>query len=218
MTFEVVGFVHDYGNPQFGFWLPVDSALDIYDDFQALGTALWIDPEDLEQAREDMLRLGMKPGEWFEQDQIREVSFQIFDRTFAITSALNTLTLIVAAIALLAALMAVHQNRLVDYGHWRALGVRWTEWTTILGLPLLLMILCALIASVPLGYALSWLLIHQLNVIAFGWTMPLLWSWQPVLNLGLVTLLLVLVTLGVALVRTKLNLSRSVRQLSGSEL
>ena len=67
---------------------------------------------------------------------MKRISFQIFDRTFAITNALNTLTLLVAAIALLAALMAVHQSRLVDYGHWRAIGMQWSgvvlrAWTAV---------------------------------------------------------------------------------------
>ena len=156
------------------------------------------------------------PGDWLEQDAVKKISFQIFDRTFAITTALNTLTLLVAAIALLSALMAVHQSRLVDYGHWRAIGVRWTAWFCILGVPLLLMVLCTLLLAIPLGYGLSWLLIHQLNVIAFGWTMPLVWSWQPVINLAALTAVIVLVTLTVALVRTRRNVSQAVRQMSGA--
>ena len=53
--------------------------------------------------------------------------------------------------------------------------------------------------SVPLGALLSWLLIHDLNVVSFGWTMPMLWSPMPALRLlvlvaGLLVLVLALVT------------------------
>ena len=213
--FQVVGFVHDYGNPEFSFWLPEEVLRTYFGRLRTLGTSLWINSE-IEVAREGLRSLGLKPGDWLEQDGVKKISFQIFDRTFAITSALNTLTLLVAAIALLSALMAVHQSRLVDYGHWRAIGVRWEEWFCILGLPLLLMVLCTLLLAIPLGYVLSWLLIHQLNVIAFGWTMPLVWSWQPVIELAALTTIIVLATLTVALVRTRRNVNQAVRQMSGA--
>ena len=213
--FEVVGFTHDYGNPEYSFWLPENVARAHFEYLRPLGTAVWISG-DLETVREALKTLGFKPGDYLEQDRVKQISFQIFDRTFAITSALNTLTLLVAAIALLSALMAVHQSRLVDYGHWRAIGVRWIEWFYVLGLPLLLMLICTLLVAIPLGYALSWLLIHQLNVIAFGWTMPLIWSWQPVINLASLTTIIVGITLVVALLRTRRNIDQAVRQLSGA--
>lgn len=213
--FQVVGFVHDYGNPEFAFWLPTQTAEKYFENLRPIGTAVWINA-DLEEVRKELTSLGLRPGEWLEQDNVKRISFQIFDRTFAITNALNTLTLLVAAIALLAALMAVHQSRLVDYGHWRAIGMRWSEWFYVLGLPLLLMMLCTLLLAIPLGYALSWLLIHQLNVIAFGWTMPLVWSWQPVLNLSVLTTLIVAVTLSIALLRTRRSLDQAVRQITGA--
>ena len=213
--FQVVGFVHDYGNPEFSFWLPEEVARTYFGPLRTIGTGLWINSE-VEVAREGLRSLGLKPGDWLEQDGVKKISFQIFDRTFAITSALNTLTLLVATIALLSALLAVHQSRLVDYGHWRAIGVRWTEWFCILGLPLLLMVLCTLSLAIPLGYVLSWLLIHQLNVIAFGWTMPLVWSWQPIIYLAALTTAIVGVTLIVALVRTRRNVNQAVKQMSGA--
>lgn len=213
--FEVVGFIHDYGNPEFAFWLPKTIALEEFSGFRKLGVGVWIKPGSLESAQAYFEDSGMKPGDWFEQESIRAISLTIFDRTFAITQALNSLTLLVAAIALLAALLAVHQSRTVDYGHWRAIGVRWNEWFLILGIPLLLMIACTIVAAIPLGYILSWLLIHQLNVIAFGWTMDLLWDWQPIINLSLITFALVALTLIISLLRTRVTLSASVRQLGG---
>ena len=213
--FEVVGFLHDYGNQKFSFWLPQVVARTYFDHLRILGTAIWINT-DIETARNELRYLGLRPGDWLEQDGIKQISFQIFDRTFAITSALNTLTLLVAAIALLSALMAVHQNRLVEYGHWRAMGVRWIEWFYVTGIPLFLMVLLTLLLAIPLGYVLSWLLIHQLNVIAFGWTMPLIWSWQPIINLGALSAVVVGVTLILALAQMRRYINRAVREMSGA--
>ena len=213
--FEVVGFLHDYGNSEFSFWLPEAVARTYFDRLRTLGTAIWINT-DIETARNELRDLGLRPGDWLEQDGVKQISFQIFDRTFAITSALNTLTLLVAATALLSSLMAVHQSRLVEYAHWRAMGVHWIEWFCVLGIPLFLTVLLTLLLAIPLGYVLSWLLIHQLNVIAFGWTMPLIWNWQPIINLAALSTVIVGVTLMLALVQTRRNINQAVRKMSGA--
>jgi len=67
-----------------------------------------------------------------------------------------------------------------------------------------------------MGLLLSWLLIGKLNVIAFGWTMPLLWSWIPVTELALLTLFIVTLTLLVAALRVRQTLPDAIRELSGS--
>jgi len=64
---------------------------------------------------------------------------------------------------------------------------------------------------------LSWLLIVKLNVIAFGWTMPLLWSWVPVVELGLLALFIVTLTLLAAALRVRQTLPTAIRELSGSQ-
>jgi putative ABC transport system permease protein len=210
--FQVVGFRHDYGNVDFALWLPTKVAKARFANLPSRGTAIWVQPGEMQAARAGLLAVGLEPGQWLEQERVKAISFQVFDRTFAITSALNTLTLVVAGIALFAALMALHQGRLMDYGQWRALGLRWSEFLLVLGLPLIAMVLLTLLVALPLSYALSWLLIHQLNVIAFGWTMPLLWSWQPVCSLGALTLSITVLTLVVSLFITQRHLMLAVRQ------
>ena len=74
------------------------------------------------------------------QDDIRLLAFAIFDRTFAITAILNTLTLLVAGIALFAAMVSLHQARLREYARWRAMGLFYSEWLSIVALPLVLML------------------------------------------------------------------------------
>src|SRR5262249_61527321 len=54
---------------------------------------------------------------------LREVSLEIFDRTFAITGVLRTLSLVVAFVGMLAALMALSLERAREVGVLRALGL-----------------------------------------------------------------------------------------------
>lgn len=213
VSFRIVGFFHDYGNSGYQFYLPSGLMRSIWPSAQRQGLALWIAEGKASEAEAQLVAAGAAPGEWIWQKDIKTISFSIFDRTFAITAALNTLTLIVAGIALLAALMAVHQSRLPEYSHWRSLGLTYPEWLKIVAVPLGLMITVTLALSLPLGFLLSWLLIHDLNVIAFGWTMPLRWSWLPALNLGLLTLGIVLVTLIIAVVQVRLRLPASLKLL-----
>lgn len=152
------------------------------------------------------------PGQWAVQADIKRLSFAIFDRTFAITATLNILTLLVAGLSLLTALLAVHQQRAPEYARWRAMGLTYSQWLKIVAAPLVLMVSITLLVSLPLGFSLSWLLINKLNVIAFGWTMPLLWSWWPLAKLATMTLGIVLATLCVAVFRVRQTLPTAIQQ------
>ena len=217
--FKIIGYVHDYGNSSLAFYLPGETVMALWPAAELLGAGLWlsdpaaqIDPDWLSSR---LSALGVKPGQWVLQGEIKRLSFAIFDRTFAITATLNTLTLLVAGLSLLTALLAVHQQRLPEYAHWRSMGVNFSQWLQIVALPLLLMLAVTLLLSLPLGFSLSWLLINKLNVIAFGWTMPLLWSWWPLAKLGILTLGIVLTTLTVSVVRVRQTLPTAIQQLAG---
>ncbi|MDH3386726.1 MAG: ABC transporter permease, partial [Gammaproteobacteria bacterium] len=125
--FEVVGVFYDYGNPYFQFYLPYQAVARNWRHYYSRGIALWLKPgnnEAMQQAEASLRALGAQPGDWISQAQVRRLSVGIFDRTFAITAAMNGLTMIVAAIALLASLLAILQERLPQFAQWRALGLR----------------------------------------------------------------------------------------------
>jgi putative ABC transport system permease protein len=215
--FRIVGFVYDYGNTDLQFYLPKQQLLALWPNAQVLGVGLWLtQPDNLDDITEQMQSLGASTGEWALQADIKRVSFAIFDRTFAITATLNVLTLLVAGLALLAALLAVHQQRLPEYAHWRSMGTAIPQWLIVIAAPLFMMLGVTLLAAIPMGLLLSWLLIVKLNVVAFGWTMPLLWSWMPVLELSVLALLIVTLTLLVAALRVRQTLPTAIRELSGS--
>ncbi|MFT7043629.1 MAG: putative ABC transport system permease protein [Candidatus Azotimanducaceae bacterium] len=216
--FRIVGFVYDYGNTDLQFYLPKQQLLGLWPEAQMLGVGLWLEqPDNLKDIAALMQSIGASSGEWALQADIKRVSFAIFDRTFAITATLNVLTLVVAGLALLAALLAVHQQRLPEYAHWRSMGTAIPQWLVVIAAPLFMMLGVTLLAAIPMGLMLSWLLIVKLNVIAFGWTMPLLWSWIPVVDLGLLALVIVTLTLLTAALRVRQTLPTAIRELSGSQ-
>jgi putative ABC transport system permease protein len=105
--------------------------------------------------------------------EIREASLAIFDRTFAITSVLRLLCLMVAIVGILSALSALALERARELAVLRAIGMTpkqvrrfVTAHTTLLGLS-------AGILSVPLGLALASFLVHVINRRSFGWSLDL---------------------------------------------
>ncbi len=197
-NYEVVGVFYDYGNPYFQFYLPEATVSAQWDHTYSRGTALWLNParaDAMQQAEARLIALGAQPGDWISQAQVRRLSVGIFDNTFAITAAMNALTMLVAAIALLASLLAILQERLPQFAQWRALGVRQREQLLLIATPLA--IFCALVwlLAIPLGALLSWVLIDKINIISFGWSMPLLWEPRPALQLAAVVALICAATL-----------------------
>ncbi len=197
-SYQVVGVFYDYGNPYFQFYLPYQVVASNWSHYYSRGIALWLNKDNnqaMQQAESSLKALGAQPGDWISQAQVRKLSVGIFDRTFAITAAMNALTMIVAAIALLASLLAILQERLPQFAQWRALGLRQGEQLLLVATPLLIFCVIAWILSIPLGALLSWVLIHKLNIISFGWSMPLVWEFSPALHLAGVVIVICALTL-----------------------
>jgi putative ABC transport system permease protein len=100
---------------------------------------------------------------------LRTQSLRIFDRTFVITDVLYWLTLGVAFIGILSAMLALQLERAREFATLRALGMTprqvgglITTQTSVIGL-------LSGIAAVPLGIVMAWVLIKVINRRAFGW-------------------------------------------------
>jgi len=104
---------------------------------------------------------------------LREASLEIFDRTFAITSVLRTLTVAVAFIGMLAALMALQLERAREIAVLRTLGLTPRQVWGLVTAETGLMGLLAGVLAVPGGLMLAGILVFVINRRSFGWTMPI---------------------------------------------
>jgi len=100
---------------------------------------------------------------------LREESLRIFDRTFVITDVLYWLTLGVAIVGILSAMLALQLERAREFATLRALGMTpaqvggmITAQTGVIGL-------LSGLASIPLGIVMAYVLIKVINRRAFGW-------------------------------------------------
>jgi putative ABC transport system permease protein len=103
---------------------------------------------------------------------VLQESMAVFDRTFRITEVLRAVSLIVAFIGVLSALMALQLERGKEYAVLRALGLTRGQIAGLISGESLLMGLLAACVAVPTGVLMAWVLIESVQQRAFGWTMP----------------------------------------------
>lgn len=102
---------------------------------------------------------------------IRDFSLQVFDRTFAITNVLRLLVIIVAFVGVFSALMALFLEKGREFAILRATGFTPQQLQRlVLGQAGLIGVLAGLLA-LPLGWLMSVVLIEIINQRSFGWTL-----------------------------------------------
>jgi putative ABC transport system permease protein len=104
---------------------------------------------------------------------VRGNAMDIFDRTFAITAALQLLATVVAFIGVLSALMSLQLERARELGVLRAVGMTVRQLWHLTLLETGLMGVAAGLLAMPTGYVLAWILIYVINVRSFGWTLQM---------------------------------------------
>jgi putative ABC transport system permease protein len=103
--------------------------------------------------------------------ELRSASMTVFDRTFAITGVLRLLTMVVAFVGILSALMAIQVERARELAVLRAIGLTPRQvWGLICGETALIGTIAGLL-SLPLGILQAFILIYVVNRRSFGWTM-----------------------------------------------
>ena len=105
--------------------------------------------------------------------RIREISLDIFDRTFVITDVLYWLALGVAVIGILGAMLALQLERARELAILRAIGMTPVQMSGLVILQTGFIGLLGGAAAIPLGLLMAWVLIEVINRRAFGWQMDM---------------------------------------------
>lgn len=101
--------------------------------------------------------------------KIRDLSLDIFDRTFIITDVLYWLAIGVAFIGILGAMLALQLERARELAILRALGMTPLQLGGMITLQTSVIGLLSGLASIPLGLVMAYVLIEVINRRAFGW-------------------------------------------------
>ncbi|MGB5197305.1 MAG: FtsX-like permease family protein [Candidatus Deferrimicrobium sp.] len=102
---------------------------------------------------------------------LREASLRVFDRTFAVTNVLRTLTILIAFVGVLSALIAIQMERSREHAVLRAIGLTPRQAWGLVAAESAVIGTVAGILAVPLGAAQALVLIRFINRRSFGWTM-----------------------------------------------
>ncbi|MGH9680317.1 MAG: ABC transporter permease, partial [Candidatus Acidiferrales bacterium] len=125
----------------------------------------------------------------FSNKDLRTEAIRIFDRTFAITYALEAVAVFVAVMGIAGALIALVIDRRREFGLLRFLGASSAQVRKLILVEAGLVGLFANAAGFALGYFLSLILVYVINKQSFGWTIR--FHWPVAVLLGALTVVYV---------------------------
>jgi putative ABC transport system permease protein len=174
--FPVAGIYYDYVASQGTITMSLATYRELWDDQALTALALRLAPgagpdavaRGLGEALAPVQQLSVRPNQ-----ALREEALVIFDRTFAITSALQVLATVVAFTGVLSALLSMQLEKQREIGILRAVGLTARQLWGLVMLETGLMGAVAGLLAMPTGLALSLILIYIINRRSFGWTLQM---------------------------------------------
>jgi putative ABC transport system permease protein len=175
-TFPVLAVIYDYSTDRGTVLIDRDLYADLWHDPQLTSLGLFLapgrDPDAVVAAMREAFA-GRDDVIVQSNAGVRGNALDIFDRTFAITAALQLLATVVAFIGVLSALMSLQLERARELGVLRATGMTLRQLWRLTLLETGLMGATAGLLAMPTGYLLAWILIYVINVRSFGWTLQM---------------------------------------------
>lgn len=184
-VFPIAGIYYDYSSSQGNAILSLDNYRRLWDDERISAAAVLLEPgtevnsitEQLKIELAGIQKLLVQPNQ-----VLREQTLTVFDRTFAITSALQLMTTVVAFIGILSAMMSLQLDKQRQLGILKAVGLTSHQMWRLTALETGLMGTVAGLLSMPAGFMLAWILVYIINRRSFGWTLQLQISPEPFLH------------------------------------
>jgi putative ABC transport system permease protein len=172
-TLEIVGIYADYGNPKGQIAVNIAALIRRFPQIPLTRLALRVTPGEVPALISSLQqKFGLDGRSLVDQATLKAESTRIFNRTFAVTAALNAFTLGVAGVALLTNLLTLANSRLPQLAPLWAIGITRRKLAAIELLKTLSVALITTLLALPLGLLVAWCLIAVVNVKAFGWRLP----------------------------------------------
>jgi putative ABC transport system permease protein len=176
-TFRIADVYYDYSSERGTILMDRDTLLRYLPDPAPSNAAIYVTPDssiagvrgEIEQASAGRRILV------FTNRDLRGEALRIFDRTFAITYALEAVAVVIAVMGVAGALLALVIDRRRELGLLRFLGATSGQVRKLIMVEAGLLGLLAAAAGVALGFALSLILIFVINKQSFGWTIRFHW-------------------------------------------
>ena len=213
--FRVVDVYYDYGSERGSLLMDRQTMLRYLPDPAPSNLAIYVASNaSVENVREEITQasVGYRVLVASNRD-LRAEAIRIFDRTFAITYALEAVAVIVAVMGIAGALLALVIDRRRELGLLRFLGAAAGQVRKQILVEAGLLGLLANFAGLALGFALSLVLIYVINKQSFGWTIRFHWPVAVLLGaISVVYIATVLAGLYPAQVAVRLNPLEAVHE------
>ena len=173
--FIVTGIWRDYARQHGAIVIERETYAALAGDRRANDAALWLNPGASAAAVTEALR-ALPGGSVLEisgPGEIRKASLAIFDRSFAVTYALEAVAVIVGLFGLSSSVGAIVLARRREFGMLRHLGMTRAQIGAMLAAEGGLLAVLGVAVGLALGAAISLILIHVVNRQSFNWSMDL---------------------------------------------
>jgi putative ABC transport system permease protein len=183
-SFRIADVYYDYASERGSILMDRNTMLRYLPDPAPSNLAIYVSPDaPLENVRTEIEKATAGHRVlMFSNRDLRAEAIRIFDRTFAITYALEAVAVIVAVMGIAGALLALVIDRRRELGLLRFLGAASGQVRKLILIEAGLLGLLANLAGLALGFALSLILIYVVNKQSFGWTIRLHWPVEILLG------------------------------------
>ncbi|MFT7773695.1 FtsX-like permease family protein [Roseateles sp.] len=171
---QVQGVWRDYARQGTALWMSLPDYRRASGDGTITEIALWLAPgETLDAARAAVRRLAGEDVDMAAAGELRALSLQIFDRSFAITVWLQAVALAVGLFGVVASQSAQALARKREFGLLRHLGLSRRQLLRLLLVEAGLIGAAGALAGLTLGLGLSLVLVYVVNPQSFHWSMDM---------------------------------------------
>ncbi len=201
VAFTVAGVWRDYARQQGTIVIDRARYIALTGDRAATNAALWLAPgTDLDQLRSAIAE-GIPGGDRLDlavPGEIRELSLRVFDRTFAVTYALELAAVAIGLLGLSSSFGALVIARRREFGVLRHLGMTRRQVAAMLATEGLVVGAIGTMLGLALGCAISVVLIEVVNRQSFHWGMAFMPPWAALIAFVLLFLALATCTAVIA--------------------
>jgi putative ABC transport system permease protein len=177
ITFRVIDIFYDYGSEAGFLLIDWNTMLRYLPEGAPTNIAVYLaSGADLEQTR-SAIRMAVANRSLIvlSNRDIRRRAIQVFDQTFAITYAVEAISILVAIGGIAGALISIVLDRRREFGVLRFLGGTSAQIRRMILVEAGLIGILSNILGLALGYVLSLVLIYVINKQSFGWTIQFHW-------------------------------------------
>jgi putative ABC transport system permease protein len=204
---RVVGIIRDYGRQHGTVIVSRNDYRQLTEDTSVTGISVWLAPQaKASDVVDEMLKLpGLWPQLQYASTQdLRKLSLKIFDRSFALTYALELAALLVALISVLSGCAAQILLRRNEFALLHQLGQSVGQRLRMVAWEALGLIASVVLWGLFLGLGIGLILVHVVNPQSFNWTMEL---YIPAAELAIFLALVVLLAVGGAVLTANRSLN-----------